>query len=341
MQISSVTRTAALAIGLLAGAVPAIAEEDVYKGKTIRLIVGSEAGGGYDAYGRLLASHIHKHIPGKPTIIVQNMPGVGAMVLANHMANVTAGDPTVIGGVNPLVATHPLYTPDVAKYDARKLAWIGSMQSDTYIALARAQSPIKTFGDVFEREFVVGASGGSSTEYPPIINELLGAKFKLVMGYKGTAQSMLAVERGEVEGLGGNTWGSVKSQNASMLEAKSIRILVTYTKTRDPELPDVPTIYEFAKTEAHRQTMDAVFAYQSIGRAFIMPPGIPDNVVTMMRTAFDAAMKDEALVDEAKRRKIDIGPTSGGPLQKLVAEIAATPPEIIAWVNRVKAQTQK
>jgi tripartite-type tricarboxylate transporter receptor subunit TctC len=323
---------------MLTPCAPALAQEDVYKGKTIRLIVGSEAGGGYDAYGRLLATHMVKYIPGHPTIIVQNMPGAGALVLANHMANVLANDITAIGGVNPLVATHPLYTPDMAKYDARKLAWIGSMQADTFVAIARRDAPVQKFSDVFEKEFVVGGSGGASTEYPPIVNAALGTKFKLVLGYKGTSSSMLAVERGEVEGLGAQTLASLKAQSSRLLADKSIKILVQYTQQRDPEIPDVPTIYEFAKTDADRKFLTAVFAYQGVGRSFIMPPGMPDNVVAIMRKAFDDTMKDKDFLEEAKKRKIDLGPQSGAPIQKLVEEIASTPPEIIARINQIKSQ---
>lgn len=327
---------ATLSLALSAGS--ASAQEDHYKGKTIRLIVGSEAGGGYDAYGRLLAAHLAKHIPGQPQIIVQNMPGVGALVLANYLGNVAANDATVIGGVNPLVATHPIYTPDVAKYDARKLSWIGSMQADTYVSIAWTDAPIKSFKEVLEKEFVVGGSGGSSSEYPPVINALLGAKFKLVLGYKGTAQSMLAMERGEVMGLGGTTWGSLKAQSSGLLKDNKIRVLVQYTKERDPELKDVPTIYEFARSTEERQVMDAVFAYQDIGRAFVMPVGMPAAVVMVMRKAFDDTMADKAFLEEGERRRIDLDPKPGAKIQQIVDDIASTPPAVLARVNEIRGK---
>lgn len=332
----------AVAIGMAVGFnAPTQAQDFDYKGKTIRMIIGSGTGGGYDAYGRLLAAHITRHMAAKPTIIVQNMPGAGALVLANHLANVAAGDPTVIGGINPAVSTYPIYKPESAKYDARKFGWIGCLQADTFVAIAWHDSPIKTFKDVFEKEFVVGGSGGASTDYPPAINALLGTKYKMVAGYKGTNQSMLAMERGEVAGVGGTTWSSLKAQSRSLLDGNKIRVIVQYTKTRNKELPNVPSIYDFAKSEADRQFMDAMFAYQAVGRAYITPPGVPDGALKTFRAAFDATVKDSAFTEDAEKRGIEIDPKSGEEIEPIVASIAATPPDVVARVLAVKAQSAK
>lgn len=309
-----------------------------YQGKTIRMIIGSGIGGGYDAYGRLLAAHIPKHIPGQPTMIVQNMPGAGALVLANYLGNVAAGDPLVIGGINPAIVTYPVYKPDKAKYDARKFGWIGSLKADTFVAVAWTESPIKSFKDVFEQEFVVGGSGGASTEYPPVINALLGAKYKLVAGYKGTNQSMLAMERGEVQGLGGTTWSSLKAQSKQLLADKKIKVIVQYTSKKDKELPDVPTIYEFARSDAERQVMDAVFAYQRVGRAYITPVGVSADVLKVLREAFDKTVKDPAFLEEANKRGIELDTQGGAEIAPIADVIATTPPEIITKVAIMRGE---
>jgi tripartite-type tricarboxylate transporter receptor subunit TctC len=322
-----------VALAVLVPPVTAVAQEEFYKGKQIRLIIGSGTGGGYDAYGRLLAAHLARHIPGQPTIIVQNMDGAGALVLANYLANIAAGDATVIGGVNPLVATHPLFKSEQAKYDARKLGWIGSLLGETYVGIAWHTAPIKGFKDALEHELVVAGSGGATTNYPPFINAVSGSKFKLVAGYKGTNQAMLAMERGEVTGLVGTTWGSLKAQSASLLKEGKIRVFVQFSRERHPDLTDVPSIYDIVTREDDRMAMDLMFVVQQVGRAYVMPPGVPESLLETMRTAFDRTVKDPEFLADAQRRGIDLEPQPGTAVQALVANIYKSSP---ATIDRVK-----
>lgn len=323
-----------VALAALSQLMPAAAQDEFYKGKQIRLIIGSGTGGGYDAYGRLLAAHLPRHIPGQPTIIVQNMEGAGALVLANYLANIVAGDATVIGGVNPMVATHPLFKAEQAKYDARNLGWIGSLLGETYVGIAWHTAPIKSFKDALEHELVVAGSGGATTNYPPFINAVAGAKFKLVAGYKGTNQAMLAMERGEVTGLVGSTWGSLKAQSAGLLKDNKFRVFVQFSKERHPELSQVDSIYDFVTKEDDRMAMDLMFVVQEVGRAYVMPPGVPEHLLKTLRDAFDATVKDPEFLAEAQRRSIDLEPRRGIEIQALVTNIYKSSR---ATVERVKA----
>jgi tripartite-type tricarboxylate transporter receptor subunit TctC len=324
---------AAITLAAVIFAAPAWAQDPFYKGKQVRLIVGSGTGGGYDAYGRLLAAHIGRHIPGQPTIIVQNMDGAGSLVLANYLANIAAGDATVIGGVNPMVATHPLFNPAQAKYDARALGWVGSLLGETYVGFAWHTSPVKTFKDAREHELVVAGSGGGTSTYPPFVNAVAGTKFKLVAGYKGTNQAMLAMERGEVAGIVGSTWGSLKAQSASLLNDNKLHVFVQFSKERHPELQNVESIYDVVKNEDDRMAMDLMFVVQEVGRAYVMPPGVPAHLLKTIRDAFDATVKDPEFLSDAQRRSIDLAPRPGVDIQTLVANIFKSSP---ATVERVK-----
>lgn len=308
-----------------------------YKGKSIRMIIGSGTAGGFDAYGRLLAAHMNRHIPGNPTFVVQNMPGAGSLILANYLANVVADDSTVLGAVSPAAATHPLYAPDKAKYDARQLGWVGSLHSDTYVTIAWHEAPIKSFKEVFEKEFVVGGSGGPSSEYPPLMNAILGTKLKLVEGYKGSSQSMLAMQRGEVNGIGVIQWGSLKSRNYDLIRDKKIVPIVHYAREPSTQVAGVPSIYEFAKTDEQRQMLDAVVAFQAVGRPYVVPPKVPPAVLATMRQAFDATVADKTFIDDAAKRNFDLGPTPGVKLQQIVTGIAATPPAIIKRIVALRS----
>ena len=260
--------------------------------KQIRMIIGSAPGGGYDAYGRLLATHMRDHIPGHPTIVVQNMPGAGSLVLANYLYNVAPRDGTVIGGVNPLLATDPLLNPKRVKFDPRQFRWIGSALKETHVGLVWHASPIKTFDDLFKHELFVAGTGGATNLYPVLTDGLLGTKIKMIPGYHGTKQGMLAMERGEVAGNIGITWASLKATNGAWLREHKVRVIIQYGLAKHPELPGVPWIYDYAKNDAERAAMDLVFSNQEFGRPFLTPPGVPEAVVKTLRTAFEETMRD-------------------------------------------------
>ena len=316
----------------------AIAQEPYYKDKQIRLVVGSAPGGGYDTYARLVSTHWRKHIPGNPLIIVQNMPGAGSLLAANNLFNVAPKDGTVIGAINPLVATEPLFYPDRAKFDARQFHWIGSALRETHTGLAWHTSPVQTFDDAFKQELIVAGTGGTTNLYPTFLNALLGTRFRMIPGYNGTKMGMLAMERGEVGGNVGITWASLKATNADWLRDGKIRVFVQFGLNKHPELPKASRIFDYARSDDDRAAMNLVFGPSEFGRPYLAPPGVPEPVVAILRNSFDETMKDREFIEEAQRRAVDIDPTPGVEIQALTDSMYHSPP---ALVERVKAILEK
>ena len=317
----------------------AAAQEPFYRDKQIRLIVGSAPGGGYDTYARLIATHLRRHIPGQPTIVVQNMPGAGSLVAANYLANVAPRDGTVIGAVNALVATDPLLYPERVKFDPRQFRWLGSALRETHVAVAWHTSPVKTFDDVFQHELVVAGSGGSTNLYPVLVSAITGARIKMIPGYQGTRNGMLAMERGEVAGNFGITWASLKATNAAWLREGKVRVFVQIGRKRHRELPEVSWIYDYARTSDDRAAMDLVFGGQEFGRPYFAPPGVPDPLVEVLRAAFARTMDDPEFRADAEKRQIDFDFTSGAEIQSLVETLNKTPPAVIEQVRKIIDRT--
>jgi tripartite-type tricarboxylate transporter receptor subunit TctC len=308
-------------------------EEAFFKDKTIRIIVGSAPGGGYDAYARLVGEHMRRHIPGNPQIVVQNMTGAGSLVAMNHIANVAPKDGTVIGAVNALMTTMPLLKPDQAKFDPRKMNWIGSTLREFHIGLVRSNSPVKTIADTQKIEIPVAGTGGSTSTYPVLTNAILDTKFKVVQGYPGTAQGMLAMERGEVDGLIGITWASIKATQAAALRDGKVRVLAQFALRKHPELPNIPLVLDLAKTPQDAAAMRLVFSAQEVGRPWVAPEGVPPKTVAILRKAFDDTMADPELRADAAKRKLDLDPTPGADIQAVVEDMYKTPPAV---VERIK-----
>ena len=321
-------------------ALPAAAQDlsASFKDKQIRLIVGSAPGGGYDAYGRLVAAHMRRHIPGNPTIIVQNMPGAGSLVLANYLYNVAPKDGTAFGAVNALLATDPLMYPERVKFDPRQFRWLGSALKENHVGLSWHTSPVQSFDDLFSKELIVAGTGGATNLYPVLTNGILGTKIKMIPGYQGTKQGMLAMERGEVGGNIGITWASLKATAAPWLRDGKIRMIVQYGLEKHPELPGVAWIYDYAKTADDRAAIDLSFGNQEFGRPFLAPPGVPDATVALLRAAFEQTMNDAEFKADAEKRQVDLDFTSGADIQALVEKFYKTPPDVVA---RVKAMIEK
>jgi tripartite-type tricarboxylate transporter receptor subunit TctC len=328
-------------LSLSQGATGAAAQsgDSFYKGKDLRVLIGFGPGGGYDLYARLLARHIGQHLPGKPNVVPQNMPGAGSVLVANHLANVAPRDGTVIGTFASGVPTVPLLTPDQAKFDARQLTWVGSVNTETQIDYLWHTAPAKNIDDVRRIETVLGATGpGAATvDFPLMVNAILGFKYKLVLGYKGSAEIDLAMERGEVHGVSGLTWTGVSSTNADWLRDKKITIIAQYGLTKHPDLPDVPLVIDLAKTDADRQALNLVFARQEMGRPFAAPPALPADRAATLRRAFDETMTDKAFLADAAKGKLAVLPIGGEKLQTMVADLYATPPEAIDRVRKILA----
>lgn len=334
-------RTLLLAFVLSAAlAHPAVAQDKAegraaFEGKQIRMIVGSAPGGGYDLYARTVAAHLRQHLPGSPTIVIQNMPGAGSQVASNYLYNVAPKDGTVIGAIDPLISTDSLFYPDRAKFDPRQFGWLGSALRETHVGVVWSTSPVKTFDDVFKTELVVAGTGGSTNLYPTFVDNLLGTRIKVISGYDGTKQGMLAVERGEVGGEVGITWASLKSTNPERLRDGKLRVFVQFGLKRQPDLPDISLVYDYARNADERAAMNLMFANQEFGRPYVVPPGVPASVLAALRAAFSATMADPDFLADAKHRALDIDPTSGEEIQSSIETIFNTSPAIVQKVKAI------
>ena len=321
----------------LGAAAPASAQDDVaafYKGRQLRMIVGSAVGGGYDLFARIVARHIVHYIPGHPSIIVQNQPSAGGVVMANQLYGQGPKDGTVIGVPINGLPTAPLLQSGT-QFDATKLLWIGSTNREAYVAFVWHTAPVESITELTRKEVVVGATtpGTTMVDFPLLVNDVLGLKFKIVRGYQGTPQINLAIERGEVQGMGGLGWASVKAQTPHWISEKRIKVLAQYGFKRYAELPDVPTMFELAKSDADRQAMTMLFARTEYGRPYFLPPDVPPARVDALRRAFDATMKDPAFVAEAGKLQFEVDPLTGEQVQALVGQLANTPREVVARVR--------
>jgi tripartite-type tricarboxylate transporter receptor subunit TctC len=314
------------------------AQEDVasfYRGKQIRIVVGSAAGGGYDLFARIVARHLANHIPGSPTIIVQNLAAAGGLVMTNQLFAIGPKDGTVIGAPINGIPTAPLLQPNAARFDAVRLNWLGSTNREPYVAFVWHTAPVRSIAELATTEVVVGATAPGTTmaDFPLLVNDVLGLRFKVVRGYESTPQINHAIERGEVQGMGGIGWASVKAQTPHWISDKKIKVLAQYGLKRHLELADVPTMLELAKSDADRQAMTMLFARTEYGRPYFLPPDVPEERVAALRRAFDATMKDTAFVAEAAKLQFDVDPLTGEQVQALVGQLAATPREIVTRVR--------
>jgi Tripartite tricarboxylate transporter family receptor len=322
---------------LMVAAIPALAAEPPvsYRGKTVRIIVGAAAGGGFDAYARLLGAHLGRELPGTPSVIVQNMAGAGSLVAANHIANVAPKDGTVIGAVNPVIVTDSLVYPERFRFDPTRLKWIGSVLKETHVATAWHLSPVQRFDEVFTRDFLVVGAGGSSTSYPALLNGVLGTRFRVIAGYAGTAEGNLAMERREVDGNGAITWASVKATQAAALERRQLRVVAQFGLAKHPELSDVPWIYDYVRNDADRAALNLMFGTQEFGRPYIVAEGVPEQTVAVLRAAFERTTASQEFRADAARRALDLDPTKGAEIETLVEEIHRTPRDVVDRVRRV------
>jgi tripartite-type tricarboxylate transporter receptor subunit TctC len=318
-------RRALFAALLLSGAVHA------QSGKPIELYIGYSVGGGYDVYARLLARHMAKHIPGNPVIVPKNMEGAGSLRLANWLYKAAARDGTVFGTIGRGIAFDPLFGTEGAQFKASQFGWIGSANDEVSVCASWGKTGITRFEDFYGRTIFVGGTGaGADTDvFPKAMNAILGTKMKLVTGYPGGNDITLAMQRGEVEARCGWSWSSIKSNHPQWVKDGTIKLLVQLSLEKHADLPDVPLIMDMVKSPEQRAVLRLVFARQVMGRPFLAPPGVPAERLAMLRRAFMDTMKDAAFLAEAEKIKLEITPVSGEAVQKLVAEIYATPAEIV------------
>lgn len=331
----------AIAIGFGTASQAQTSVADFYQGKKIKIIVGLGAGSTYSAYARTLSHHMGQYIPGKPGFIVQNMPGAGSLKAYNHIYNIAAKDGTVFGTGHRFVPIMPLFDIKGARFDGRKFKYIGSVNKEVGVTIAWHTAPFKTFDDVLKREMIVGTSGRGAqlTNFTSVFKVALGAKFKVITGYKGTRGINLAIERGEVQGRVGVSWGSLKNAKADWLRDKKITILMQMGLRRHPELPNVPNILEVVKPELDRTAIKLLLGPSEMGRPYLAPPGIPHDRLTALRTAFNKTMKDAGFKAEAAKRRMDINPMTGSEVQNLIARLyQSSSKEVIARAKVLTAQ---
>jgi tripartite-type tricarboxylate transporter receptor subunit TctC len=333
----------AVALGATA---PAAAQEDIaafYKGRTVRIVVGTGAGGGYDLFARVVARHLAAHIPGTPAIIVQNLPAAGGLVMTNQLYATAPRDGTVIGAPINGIPTAPLLQPNGAHFDAEKLIWLGSTNREPYVAFVWHTAPVQSLAELQGKELIVGATtpGTTMVDFPLITNAILGTKFKIVRGYEGTPQINNAIERGELEGEGGIGWAAIKAQVPQWITDRKIRVIAQYGLTRHASLADVPSVLELAKSDADRRAMTVMFARTEYGRPYFLPPEVPAARVTALRRAFEETMRDRAFVADAAKLQLDVDPMPGEQVQALVGELAHTPADVVTRVRSILAGPER
>jgi tripartite-type tricarboxylate transporter receptor subunit TctC len=312
--------------------------EQFYKGKSIELAIGYPPAGSNDVYARLLARHLGKHIPGNPTVVPQNRPGAGSFLTLAYVYGVAPKDGTVIGIGAPTAPLDEKLGTQGVRFKTAELNWIGRIDSLINIVFTWHTSPVKTVDDAFKTEAKLSGTGVGSTVsiYPTVMNRVLGTKFKLIMGYKGSNDAQLAVERGEVEGHS-TSWTAVKVAHQDWRPDKKLNILVQFSLKKHPELQDVPTVVELARNNDDRQVLSAVVNAAEIGTSFFTSPNVPKDRVETLRRAFDATMKDPDFLAEAQKTQLSVGALPGEELQKLVADVAAISPEILEKVRAAYA----
>ena len=299
-----------------------------YQGKTVKIIIGYDAGGGYDTYARLLANHIGKHIPGNPTVIPENMPGGGSLLSANSLYTSQPKDGTVMGTFGRGLPYNELIGQPEAQFKSEQFNWVGSMNDEVSICVVRSDSPVKKFEDLLTTPVKIGATGPDDDTgfFPRFLNGSMGTKFELVLGYKGGNDVNLAIERGEVQGRCGFSWSSIVSTRPQWLKDKFVTLVVQMSLAKHPDIPkEVPLIMDYAKTTELRQMFEVIFSRQTMGRPFTLPPWVPAARVAAIRDAFDKTMADPAFKADAEKAKLELNPKGGAEIQRIVEGIFKTP----------------
>lgn len=305
--------------------------DSFYAGRTITFVVGTDAGGGYDTYARLLARHLGPHIPGNPALVVQNMPGGSGRRAANYLYQAASQDGLWLGTLEQNVPFTQVMERDNAFFDTQKFNYIGNMSTTVSTIVAWHTTGVRTLADAREKEVVIGATGttGTNKVFPTLLNEIAGTKFRIVAGYKGGADLDLAMERNEIGGRGSFSWTSIKSTRSEWLRDKKVAILVQIGLHRAGDLVGVPLLLDLARNEEDRQTIRLISSGTDLGRIVLTTPNVPAARIQTLRDAFDETMRDPKLQEDAQRMGLDINPAQGRDVQELVAQIMATPHEVV------------
>ena len=306
--------------------------EQFYKGRQMDVVIGSEPGGGFDAYARLITRHMPDYIPGKPTMVAKNLPGAGSAKAAATLYAVSPKDGSTFAALFPGAIMDALFDPKKREqYDPTKFLYLGSANNEVALCMIWHTSQVKTMQDTFQHQAILGASaaGGSSRDFATALQNILGSKFKIVAGYPGSKDMLLAMERGETDGICGQLWSSIVTQSQEWLRDKKIFFWVQMALKPHPDLKDVPIVWDFVKTDRDRQILELIFSQLEFGRPYMLPPGVPADRVKALRDAFAATMKDSGYKAEAAKALLEVNPVPAEDVQALVSKLFATSPDII------------
>jgi tripartite-type tricarboxylate transporter receptor subunit TctC len=330
ISIGRLTLVVALALaGLHTAAADPVA--DFYRGQTVTLFVGSNTGGGYDSYARPVSRHLGRFIPGEPSIVVKYMAAAGGLAAANTLYNVSSRDGLTIGAMQRHIPFEVLRGNKSINYDPFKFTSLGSLNSEVSVFFVRSDAPQQTAADLLTKPLIVGDLGkdtDSDIESTAMVN-LFGAPIRIIRGYSGTAENLLALEKGEIQGMHGISWSYIKTRRADWLRDKTIRILLQ-TGGPHPDLKDVPTIYSLVKDDEVRQIWDLILAPKVMSRPYMLPPGVPAERVAALRSAFERMVKDPAFLAEMDKTKTEVSYVSGPEAEQLIKRVYAFPPSIVA-----------
>jgi tripartite-type tricarboxylate transporter receptor subunit TctC len=322
---------AAAALGCFVAPAHAQSVAQFYSGKSITMAIGFAPGGGYDLYGRLVARHLGKHIPGNPQIVPQNMPGAGSMRAAQHLYSVAPKDGTAIATFGRQMGITPLLNP-AAKYDGTKFTWLGSVTNEVSTCVTWKTSKVRVWNDLLKHSvtFAGDGPGADPDVFANLYNNVFGTKIKIVAGYRGTNPMILAMERGEVEGLCGLSWSTIKARHMKWFKEKSINVLIQAALKKEPDIINVPLALDLAKTEDQRQVLKVFLYGQEMARPFAAPPGIPGDRKAALTAAFDKMLKDPEFLAEIRKLNLDLNPISGQAIDRMLRELYATPKAVLS-----------
>lgn len=323
-----------------AGPARADALADFYKVTPVTIVVGFGVGGGYDVYSRTMARHMGKHMPGAPNVVVRNMPGAGSMAAANYIYNTAPKDGSQFATFSRSIPTQPLFDSAGVQFDALKLNWIGSPASEVSVVFAPVEKNFRTIEDLRARQMVVPASGlgADSAVYPFVINALLGTKMKVVTGYQGSGDFMLAIERNEVDGMGGSSISTLRSTRPQWLKEKKIDLILQIALRKHADYPNVPLALDFVKDPSDRKVMELIFSRQEIAFPYAAPPGLPADRLAALRKGFDDTMRDQAFVQEAEKMGLEVSPVNGDEVLKILSAAYATAPDLVERARQAVTQ---
>lgn len=312
---------------------------DFYKGKTITILCSTEAGTLYDTYARAVAQYLPEYIPGRPNIVVENMPGASGIRVANYTWSVAAKDGTVIAATHAAIPTQPLFTPDSTRFDSRKLGWIGSANREPFVGFVRGAVPVRSIEDMKTMPLIVGGTslGSASIDMAIVMRDMFGLKVKIVTGYKSSLETKLAIEKGEIDGTFGNGWSSAKTELKNQLADGSIRVITQFGAKRLPDLPDVPVFAEIARNDEERQMLDLLLARQEFAKPYFTPPDVPVERLAILRKAFDQVMENKSFQSDMERRQLPVEAMTGQELADMVDRLMSTPPELTARLKTLFA----